>query len=125
MGHSNIQTTVRYLHLVDVGAGIPCRLSCLPPAPTTVPEQHFFLDAEVSSHDPKSIEPILRSITGLRVTPLVDGFHIEGAMVGQSARDLNRSLLSALRGVERRTRIRSQWTLGDATFRFFDYVPKS
>ena len=88
-------------------------------------EQPFELAADVSSDDPKAIEPVLRAVAGLRVTPLADGFHIEGSMVGQSAKDLNRALLSALRRAERRTRIRSRWTLGDATFRFFDYVPKS
>jgi hypothetical protein len=89
-----------------------------------MPEQRFELAADVSSDDPKAIEPVLRAIAGLRLTPLADGFHIEGAMVGRSARDLNRALLSALRRVERRTRIRSRWTRDDATFRFFDYVPK-
>jgi len=88
-------------------------------------EQRFELVADVSSDNPKAIEPILRAVAGLRVTPLADGFHIEGAMVGPSAKDLNRALLSALRRAERRTRIRSRWTLGDARFRFFDYVPKS
>ena len=88
-------------------------------------EQRFDLTADVSSASPDAIEPVLRAIAGLTVTPLADGFHIEGSMTGQSARDLNRALLTALRRAERRTRIRSRWSLGDATFRFFDYVPKS
>ena len=90
-----------------------------------MPEQRFELVADVSSDDPQAIEPVLRAVASLKVTPLTGAFHIEGTMVGQSARDLNRALLSALRRAERRTRIRSQWTLGDVTFRFFDYVPKS
>lgn len=88
-------------------------------------EYSFELAADVSSDDPQAIEPVLRGVAALRVTPLADGFHIEGTMVGQSARDLNRALLSALRKAERRTRIRSRWTLGDVTFGFFDYVAKS
>lgn len=87
-------------------------------------EQRFELSADVSSDDPQAIEPVLRAMAGLRITPLADGFHIEGSMTGLSARDLNRALLSALRKVERRTRIRSRWIHGEATFRFFDYVPK-
>ncbi len=90
-----------------------------------MPEQRFELAADVSSDDPKAIEPVLCAIAGLSITPLADGFHIEGSMAGQSAREINRALLSALRRAERRTRIRSRWTLDDATFRFFDYVPKS
>lgn len=88
-------------------------------------EQRFELTADVSSDDPRAIEPVLRAVEGLSVTPVAGGFHVEGSMTGQSARDLNRVLLSALRRAERRTRIRSRWVLGDATFRFFDYVPKS
>ena len=32
-------------------------------------------------------------------------------------------LLSALRRVEKRTRLRAEWTGGGTTYRFFDYVP--
>ena len=59
------------------------------------------------------------------VTATADGFHVEGTMSGESARDLNRRLLSALRRVERRTRTRATWTSGETTERFFDYVPKN
>jgi len=45
-------------------------------------------------------------------------------MAGESARELNRTLLSALRKVERRTRLRSEWTSLNVSERFFDYVPK-
>ena len=37
---------------------------------------------------------------------------------------MNRQLLSALRRVERRTRLRSEWTAGGIDYWFFDYVPK-
>ena len=47
-------------------------------------------------------------------------------MEGSSARDLNRGILSALRKVERRTRLRAEWTDEDGqVYRFFDYVLKS
>jgi hypothetical protein len=45
-------------------------------------------------------------------------------LAGASAQDLNRSLLSALRRVERRTRLRAAWTADGVTERFFDYVSK-
>jgi len=41
-----------------------------------------------------------------------------------SARDANRELLSELRRVERKTRLRAEWTAGGSIERFFDYVPK-
>jgi len=51
-------------------------------------------------------------------------FEVEAQMEGASARDLNRTLLSALRKVEKRTTLRAEWTCGDTTQRFFDYVLK-
>ena len=51
-------------------------------------------------------------------------FLVEAEMEGASARDLNRTLLSALRKVEKRTTLRSEWTSGETTERFFDYVLK-
>ena len=41
-----------------------------------------------------------------------------------SACDANRELLSELRRVERKTRLRAEWTAGGSVERFFDYVPK-
>ena len=84
----------------------------------------FDLVADVSSADSAAIEPVLRGLVGGEVTPTADGFHVLATLSGKSAQDLNRSLLSALRHVERRTRLRASWTAGGVTERFFDYVPK-
>jgi hypothetical protein len=44
-------------------------------------------------------------------------------MEGASAKELNRTLLSALRKVEKRTTLRAEWTSDDGTSeRFVDYV---
>jgi hypothetical protein len=51
-------------------------------------------------------------------------FRVQAEMEGASAKDLNRALLSALRQAEKRTRLRAEWTSGDTTERFFDYVLK-
>jgi hypothetical protein len=46
-------------------------------------------------------------------------------MLARERKDLNRSFLSALRRVEKRTRLGADWTASDGTTqRFFDYVPK-
>jgi hypothetical protein len=58
------------------------------------------------------------------ITETTAGSDVEATMTGPNARDLNRSLLSALRRVERRTRLRAEYTAGGVTERFFDYVPK-
>ena len=43
---------------------------------------------------------------------------------GESAKELNRQLLSELRRAEKKTRLRAEWTSGSVTEKFFDYVPK-
>ena len=85
----------------------------------------YRLDGEVSSENLIAIRPLLTELTGGQVTTTPKGLHVEGAMEGTDARDVNRRLLSALRRIERRTRLRAEWTGGGITYRFFDYVPKS
>ena len=54
-----------------------------------------------------------------------EGFVIEARLEGASGRDLNRTLLSALRKVQRKAALRSERTSSDGTTkRFFDYVLK-
>ncbi|MGA7910136.1 MAG: hypothetical protein WCC30_01100 [Candidatus Dormiibacterota bacterium] len=86
--------------------------------------ERFRLVAEVSTKNPIAVRSVLEALVEGTVAETADGFHIEGAMVGGDARDLNRQLLTALRHVERRTRLRSEWTARGNTQRFFDYVPK-
>jgi hypothetical protein len=45
-------------------------------------------------------------------------------MEGASAKELNRTFLSALRKAGKRTTLRAEWTSGDTTERYFDYVLK-
>ena len=52
------------------------------------------------------------------------GLRVRVQLEGESARDLNRAVLSALRRVERRTTLRAEWSSGTTVERFFDYVPK-
>jgi hypothetical protein len=85
----------------------------------------FCLNGEVSSENLSAIQTLLAQLTGGQVTAIPAGLHVEGAMEGSDAREVNRRLLSALRRAERRTRLRAEWTAGGTTYRFFDYVPKS
>ncbi|MGD0833842.1 MAG: hypothetical protein ABSA40_05370 [Candidatus Dormibacteria bacterium] len=87
-------------------------------------EVEFQLVADVSSDDPSRLGAVVASLVTGTVAPAPDGFHVEGVARGESARDLNRALLSALRRVERRTRLRASWTRDGITERFFDYVSK-
>ena len=50
--------------------------------------------------------------------------NLDAPVVGDSPRDFNRTLLSALRKAEKRTRLRAEWAFGKDAERFFDYVPK-
>jgi len=87
----------------------------------------FKLKARVSSSNPPAIEAVLEGLVtkGSVMMKAGDEFLVEPEMKGESAKDLNRSLLSALRRVEKRTRLRAEWTAQDnTTERFFDYVLK-
>lgn len=89
--------------------------------------KRFVLRARISTDNPEAIRPLLERLFDLGTVSAgheVGEFRIEAEMEGPSARELNRSLLSELRRVEKRTRLRSEWTQGDVTERFFDYVPK-
>jgi hypothetical protein len=88
-------------------------------------KKKFTLVAEVESDRPQAIKPALEKAVGAgTIEPIPRGFRIKAIISGESARDLNRDLLSALRHAERKTRLRAQWTSVGVTERFFDYVPK-
>ena len=85
----------------------------------------FTLMARISTDNPKAIKPILEELVSKdSITPTDEGFSVNATMQGESARELNRTLLSALRQVERKTRLRVEWKSGNTIERFFDYVPK-
>ena len=90
-------------------------------------QRTFRLSARISSDDSSAIRPVLERFLGGKgsIKPIDDGFEVEVELTGQSARDLNRMLLSEMRRVERRTRLRAEWTADGVTERFFDYVPTS
>jgi hypothetical protein len=89
-------------------------------------ETTYRLSARVSSDDLGAARAALREL-------LPDGqidddqaeLLVEAELGGESAKELNRSLLSALRRAEKKTRLRSQWTAPDGTVeRYFDYALK-
>ncbi|MGD0217704.1 MAG: hypothetical protein ABSC45_09380 [Desulfobaccales bacterium] len=91
-----------------------------------MPNRYFKLRARVSSSNLQAIRPVLENLVTGRVQEVEEEFQVEAGMEGESAKELNRLLLSALRRVEKRTRLRSEWTSDDGiTQRFFDYVLKS
>lgn len=89
-------------------------------------ETTYRLSARVSSNDLAAARAVLHEL-------LPDGrigddqaeLLVEAELAGESAKELNRSLLSALRRAEKKTRLRSRWTAPDGTVeRYFDYVLK-
>jgi hypothetical protein len=84
------------------------------------------LTARVSSSSPRAVKPVLKEACTRGSVKEADGeFIVEAEMEGASAKELNRSLLSALRRVEKKTRLRAEWTSDDGTTeRYFDYVLK-
>jgi len=88
--------------------------------------ERFKVVARVSSSNPKAIKPVLeRAVAKGSVRESKGEYILESDMEGENARDLNRELLSALRRVEKKTRLRAEWTSDDGTTqRFFDYALK-
>ena len=91
-----------------------------------MPEKRFKLTANVSSANPSAIKPVLSRLVGnnASIKPISDGFEVNAEFKGESARDLNRVLLTELRKAEKRTRLRSEWACEDTTEKFFDYALK-
>jgi len=91
-----------------------------------LPSKRFSLVAKVSSSNPKAIRPVLEQLIGSgRIEEVGGEYSISGGFIGASAKDLNRSVLSALRRAEKKTRLRAEWTSEDGTTsKFFDYVLK-
>jgi len=87
----------------------------------------FKLLAHVSSDNLVAIRPILERIVGSNgvIKSTANGFEISAELKGESARDLNRMLLSELRRTEKKTRLRAEWTLEGTIEKFFDYSHKS
>jgi hypothetical protein len=90
-------------------------------------DKRFRVVARVSSSNPKAIKPVLeQAITSGSIKEVKGELVVEAEMNGESAKELNRSLLSTLRRVEKKTRLRAEWTSDDGTTqRFFDYVLKT
>jgi hypothetical protein len=89
-------------------------------------QKKFRLRANVSSDNLAVIKAVLERIIANKGTirQTDQGFEIEAELEGESAKVLNRTILSELRRAEKRTRIRAEWTSGNTIERFFDYVPK-
>jgi hypothetical protein len=68
----------------------------------------------VSSDNLPEIRPTLERIIPNRGTirQKEQGFEVEAELEGESERDLNCMILSELRRVEKRTRIRAEWKSG-------------
>ncbi len=91
-----------------------------------MPMELFKFVADISTSDPKKLESVLSDLIGVGgILRVPNGFKIMKTFEGQSARELNRGLLSNLRRVVKSTTMRPEWTHGKSVERFFDYVPKA
>ncbi len=89
--------------------------------------RRFKLAAKISTDNPDAVRPVLQEFIAQNKGILKQEnleFAIEVELEGESAKDLNRALLSSLRRAEKRTRLRAQWTHGNEVEHFFDYVLK-
>jgi hypothetical protein len=89
-------------------------------------KKKFELSAKVSSDDLSAIKPVVEKLVGQKgtISQTAEGLEIRAKLEGESAKELNRLLLSEMRRAEKRTRLRSEWQHGNTIEKFFDYVPK-
>jgi len=87
---------------------------------------NFKLQARINRSDAQTIRQALDQLAAKgSVRKEGDEFMVEAEMEGASARELNRTLLSAMRKVNKRTTLRAEWTSDERiTEKFFDYVLK-
>jgi hypothetical protein len=112
-----LPTEKSFIPKIQVLLGVECLM----------PDKSFKLSARISSDNPPAIKPALDRIIGNKGTikATSDGFEVSAELAGKSAKDLNRMLLSDMRRIEKKTRMRAEWTSGNTTERFFDYVLKA
>ena len=85
----------------------------------------FQLEARVSSESPAAVRRVLAGrFAAAALRRDGDDWLVRAEVEGESARGLNRELLSALRRVEKKTRLRAEWSAEGEVERFFDYVGK-
>ncbi len=87
----------------------------------------YKLKAQTSSNNPQSVLQVLKRFLIRKGDVVLNGELIEvnAELEGESAKDLSRILLSEMRKIEKKTRLRAEWTLDNITERFFDYVSNS
>ena len=86
----------------------------------------FRLVGEVRTAARNEVRPVLNKLLpGGQIRETDTGFEVGARLEGESAQELNRTLLTALRRIERRTTLRAEWSSGRTIERYFDYVRKS
>lgn len=79
---------------------------------------------DVSSDARRLLRTVLEEFAPGSVDAVNDDHQVDGTVVGESARQFNRQLLTALRKGEGRTRLQSSWADDGVPERYFDYLPK-
>lgn len=89
-------------------------------------EESLNVEAKISSDSTDLIEPLLQKVApDCTITRIGSDLHLKGTIKGNDPKEENRSILSRLRKVEKKTRIRAKYRTGDGTtYSFFDYVLK-
>ena len=99
-----------------------CNLS----EPFEMGNKRLVLSARVSSDSQYAVRPVLKKLLpAASIRREGSELVVKAELEGGDVKELNRSLLSALRRAEKRTRLRAEWSSQDGTtYRFFDYVLK-
>lgn len=88
-------------------------------------QKKFTLGADIGTANQEAVGAILIKTVGVNSMLITDGgFRLKTTMEGETADELNRSLLSTLRRAEKMTTLQAEWTYDNRTERFVDFVPQ-
>ena|SRR5215472_222905 len=85
----------------------------------------FKLKARINRSDERTIRHALEQLgANAEVNKVRDAFAVAAEIEGTSAEELNKNLLTTLRSVRGRTKLRAEWTSGyEITETYFDHRP--
>lgn len=82
----------------------------------------FVLSASIKTADMDKIEPVLRALVPeASIKKEGNEFIVNVTLKGDNSRDLNRNILSGMRKVIKKTRMKSEWKSENIIEHFFDY----
>ncbi len=86
-------------------------------------QKGFTLVANISSDHPEKLEPILSELIGVDgIIKTEDGFMVHTTILGESAEDMNNSLLTKIRVLDPTAKLHAVWSHENDKKQIIDFV---